>query len=119
MKGEKPLLKAKVPSKWIKVMSEIADSRVKISQKKIKGTLELTCNKPNGVVVARALIVSYRKVPHIEDVLTFFCCEPSFNLDLIVIAPTTNDAVYASIDNRKINVETSLKKFTYNDVFAD
>jgi len=62
IKGETPLVEADVPSEWIKVISEIADSRVKISQKKIKGTLELTCKKPNGVVVLRNALKKAKSV---------------------------------------------------------
>jgi len=46
----------------VEVISEIADSRVKISQKKIKGTLELTCKKPNGVVVLRNALKKAKSV---------------------------------------------------------
>ncbi|MHA2408050.1 MAG: translation initiation factor IF-2 subunit alpha [Candidatus Ranarchaeia archaeon] len=53
LSGEKTLIKAKIPSEWVKAISEIAELKIKISLMKVKGTLELTCYKHNGVEVLR------------------------------------------------------------------
>jgi translation initiation factor 2 subunit 1 len=85
MKGEKPLVEAKVTSEWIKVLSEIAESRIKISLKKIKGILELTCNRPNGVEVLRA---GFKKAKNIEksenaDVNIYVIGAPRYRIEVL------------------------------------
>jgi translation initiation factor 2 subunit 1 len=85
MKGEKPLVKANVPSEWIKAMSEIADSRIKISQKKIKGILELTCNRPNGVEVLRASLKKAKDIEKSEnaDVDIYVIGAPRYRIEVL------------------------------------
>jgi translation initiation factor 2 subunit 1 len=83
MKGKTPLVKAKVPSEWIQVIAEIADSRIKIPKKKIKGTLELICNKPNGVIVLRN---AFKKAKNLRkndaDVKVYVIGAPRYRIEV-------------------------------------
>ena len=53
IQGEKSLLKAKIPSDWVKTIAEIAEANIRIPLMKVKGTIELTCSASNGVTVLR------------------------------------------------------------------
>jgi translation initiation factor 2 subunit 1 len=83
MKGERPLVKANVPSEWIQVIAEIADSRIIIPKKKIKGILELTCDKPNGVVVLRN---AFKKAKNLRkndaDVKVYVIGAPRYRIEV-------------------------------------
>jgi len=85
MEGEEALVKANLPSEWVKVISEIAESKIKISLIKVKGTLELTCSKPNGVAV---LIDAFKKARNIRkpdnsDVRIFVIGAPKYRVEVL------------------------------------
>jgi translation initiation factor 2 subunit 1 len=63
MKGRAALKEANIPSNWAEELFEIAESRIQIPQKTVRGILELTCNAPNGVKVLRD---AFKKVNTIE-----------------------------------------------------
>jgi translation initiation factor 2 subunit 1 len=62
MNGEEALTEIKIPSNWVKVLSEIAESRINIPLKKVRGDLKLTCTTPNGVEVLRDAFKKITKI---------------------------------------------------------
>lgn len=48
--GVEALLKAGIPKEIAEVLTEIAKERIRVSVVKVKGTLNLTCIKPDGVL---------------------------------------------------------------------
>lgn len=85
IKGEKALSKAKIPAKWSKVLSEVAKSMIKISRVKIKGILELTCSKPNGVIILKD---AFKKAKNIEklgntEIRFFVMGAPKYRIEVL------------------------------------
>jgi len=81
---EKPLLKAKIPPDWVKVVSDLAESKVRIPLMKVKGTMELTCSKPNGVTVLRDAFTKAKKVrkPENADVKIYVTGAPKYRVEV-------------------------------------
>ena len=84
VKGEKPLIKAKIPPNWVKVVYDLAESNVRIPLMKVKGTMELTCNKPNGVTVLRDAFKKAKKVrkPENTDVKMYVTGAPKYRVEV-------------------------------------
>ncbi len=67
-KGEKPLLEAGISEEWSKVVAELAKLYVEIPKVRIKGVLELTCLKRNGVEVIKKALIATRNAAKNGDV---------------------------------------------------
>ncbi len=63
VKGEDALTEASIPSDWAKAIAAIAEVRVTIPLKTVKGVLEVTCGRPNGVEVLKD---AFEKATNIE-----------------------------------------------------
>jgi len=63
VKGEDALTEANIPSNWAEAIAEIAEARVTIPLKTVKGVLEVTCSRPNGVDVLKD---AFEKATNIE-----------------------------------------------------
>lgn len=62
-RGEQPLLEAGVSEEWSKVVAELAKAYIEIPKVKIKGVLELTCLRRDGVeAIKKALIAAEETV---------------------------------------------------------
>lgn len=59
--GANLLIEEGVPKDIATVLEEIAKERIRISMVKIKGTLELSCTKPNGVNLIQQVLLSAQK----------------------------------------------------------
>ncbi len=65
--GETTLLKANIPQEWATALSEVARSKIRLQRMKIRGVLEMSCAKPNGVELLREAFskaIGVRKPPH-------------------------------------------------------
>jgi len=84
VKGEKPLIKAKIPPDWVKAIYDLAESKVRIPLMKVKGTLELTCSKPNGVTVLRDAFRKAKTVrkPENADVKIYVTGTPKYRVEV-------------------------------------
>lgn len=63
-RGEEALARARVPSEWASLLTEIAKAKIKVRRVRIRGVLELTSSRPDGVEVLRRAFkkaVSVRK----------------------------------------------------------
>jgi translation initiation factor 2 subunit 1 len=84
IEGDKPLLKAKIPSKWVKTIAEIAEANIRIPLVKVKGTLEVTCTASNGVTVLRNAFNKAKKVrrPENTDVKVYVTGAPKYRVEV-------------------------------------
>ncbi len=84
IQGEKPLLKAKIPSDWIKTITEIAEANIRIPLMKVKGTFDITCNASNGVTVLRKAFKKAKKVrqPDNADVKIYVTGAPKYRVEV-------------------------------------
>lgn len=79
------LAKANMPSDWAAVLAELAKSKVKIPRMKARGTLELSCSKPNGVSVLRDAFkkaMSIKK-PENADVKIYATGAPKYRIEVL------------------------------------
>jgi translation initiation factor 2 subunit 1 len=84
MNGEEALTQANIPSDWAVVLAEIAESRIRIPRKKVRGTLELTCNRPNGVEVLKN---AFKKAENVEktenaDIHIYVLGSPRYSIEV-------------------------------------
>ena len=84
IQGEKSLLKAKIPSDWIKTITEIAEANIRIPLMKVKGTIELTCTASNGVTVLRNAFKKAKKVrrPENADIKIYVTGAPKYRVEV-------------------------------------
>ncbi|MEM5804293.1 MAG: S1 RNA-binding domain-containing protein [Candidatus Aenigmatarchaeota archaeon] len=59
--GYKTLLKRGVSEEWARTIKEVAEETMEIKEKELKGTLELTCYKPNGAEIIRKVLSDAEK----------------------------------------------------------
>ncbi len=52
-RGEEALIKANIPNDWASVLTEVAKAKVKVPKVRIRGLLELTSTRPDGVEVLK------------------------------------------------------------------
>jgi len=85
LSGDKALGKTKIPSEWVKTISEIAESKIKISLMKVKGTLELTCHKHNGVEVLRSAFLKAKNVrkPENAAINIYITGAPKYRIEVL------------------------------------
>ncbi len=92
LQGKKALVKTKIPTEWADILSNIAKSKLKIPLMKVKGTLDLTCVKPNGVNVLKQAFIKAKKVrkPATSDIRFYVIGAPKYRVE--VTAKTYKDA---------------------------
>ena len=92
LQGKKALAKKKIPSEWTDVLAEIAQSKLNIPLMKVKGTLNLTCVKPNGVNVLKKAFTKAKKIrkPATSNIRFYVIGAPKYRVE--VTAQTYKDA---------------------------
>lgn len=65
--GVDPLVEAGVPKDIAAALAEVAKDKIRPPMVKIKGTLELRCMKPNGVMYIRDALLSAEKIEKPKD----------------------------------------------------
>jgi len=65
--GDEALTKAGVPGNMAKVLAEIAQTKIRIPKVTIRGVLELTCFKPNGVGIIRGALINAKNIEKPPD----------------------------------------------------
>jgi translation initiation factor 2 subunit 1 len=83
--GQQALSKIGIPSDWADLLTELAVSNIKISRVKIRGNLELTSTKPNGVdilknVFAKAIGI---KKPSGSTIKLFTIGAPRYRIEIV------------------------------------
>ncbi len=84
LEGDKSLLKAKIPSKWVKTIAEIAEANIRIPVVKVRGTLDVTCPASNGVTVLRNAFGKAVKVrrPENADIKVYVTGAPKYRVEV-------------------------------------
>lgn len=83
-KGELVLTKCGVPSDWANVLTEVARMKIKTPKIKIRGNLELTCTKPEGVTVLKNVFAKAMNVkkPEGSDIRVFTIGAPKYRVEV-------------------------------------
>ncbi len=104
-KGESVLAKAGVPPDWASVLAEIARAKIKTSKIKIRGNLELTSTKPDGVTVLKSVFNKAKNIkkPEGSSIRAFTIGAPKYRIE--VTAENYKDAE----DLLERYVQTALK----------
>jgi len=66
--GPEPLIEAGLLKDLATTIAEVAKEKIKLPLVKVKGTMELQCLKPNGVVYIRDALLSAQKIEKPEEV---------------------------------------------------
>lgn len=83
--GVAPLTKANIPLDWATVLVEIAKAKVRIPRMKVRGTLELSCTKPNGVTILREAFKKAMgiKKPENADIRIYVTGAPKYRIEVL------------------------------------
>ncbi|MFQ6010088.1 MAG: translation initiation factor IF-2 subunit alpha [Candidatus Aenigmatarchaeota archaeon] len=54
--GYRLLIKRGIPEEWAKTIREVAEETMEIKERELKGILELTCSKPDGIEVIKKVL---------------------------------------------------------------
>ena len=65
--GGEVLTKLDIPKDLAKVISQVAEERIKVKMVKVKGVLEVRCSKPNGVKCIQDAFISAGKAHRAKD----------------------------------------------------
>jgi translation initiation factor 2 subunit 1 len=92
LQGKKAVAKKKISSEWADVLSEIAQSKLKIPLMKVNGVLDLTCVKPNGVNILKQAFTKAKKIrkPTTSNIRFYVIGAPKYRVE--VTAQTYKDA---------------------------
>lgn len=61
-RGKEVLIEAGIPEDWAKVLAEIAKDKIKVPRVKVRGILELTCTKSDGVEVIKRAFSKAKRI---------------------------------------------------------
>jgi translation initiation factor 2 subunit 1 len=64
--GREILEKKKIPARWIKVMSKVAEKQMEIKEVPIKVILEITCPKSGGIDIIKKVLLDAQKKYSVE-----------------------------------------------------
>jgi translation initiation factor 2 subunit 1 len=67
-KGEEIIERLKIPSEWAIAIIDVAKQKVKLPTVKIKGNLELTCAKPDGIDVIKKILIDLKNLKRSKKV---------------------------------------------------
>lgn len=77
--GYKTLLKRGLSEDWAKIIKEVAEETMEIKERKLEGTLEITCSKPNGVDIIRKVLADTEK----KGVTIRYISAPKYSISFI------------------------------------
>ncbi len=83
--GADALLELGVPVDVATVLAEIAKEKIKIPMVKVRGTLNLTCTKPDGVLVIKNALLSAQKIerPHGAEISISVVAAPRYRIEVL------------------------------------
>ena len=65
--GPKVLTEMGVPESLAKAFADVAEERIRVKMVKVKGTLEIRCNAPNGVKIIKDSFLNVKKTEKTKD----------------------------------------------------
>ena len=82
--GIEVLTKLDIPEDLAKVIAQVAEERIKIKMVKVKGVLEVRCNKPNGVKCIQDAFISAKKSNEAKDakIVFFVIATPRYSVEV-------------------------------------
>jgi len=82
--GPDPLIEAGIPKELATTIAEVVKGKIKLPLVKIKGTLELRCMKPNGVVHIREALMNAQKVekPEGTKIHVYVVAAPKYAIEV-------------------------------------
>jgi translation initiation factor 2 subunit 1 len=85
LEGPDPLVEAGLPKDTATVMSEIAKDKIRPRMVKIKGTVELQCMKPNGIVYVKEALFDAQKVekPSDAEIRIYTVASPKYAIEVL------------------------------------
>ena len=83
--GVEVLLNLGVPETMAATIEDVAKEKIRLPMLKVKGTLELACTKPNGVVLIRDALRSAQKVSRSNDtdVRIYVVAPPRYRIEVL------------------------------------
>ncbi len=85
VEGEESLLKVGIMPEWASTLSEVAKSKIRINRVQIRGTLQLTCPKSNGVEIIRdafSKALGVRK-PKNTEIKIYLIGPPRYRIEVV------------------------------------
>ena len=97
--GVKPLQEIGLSEELAGALTEIAKEKIKITNVKVKGTLNITCTKPDGVLkIKKALIEAKRvKVPSGSNVRIYVVSPPRYRVEVTARDYKTANAILQKV----------------------
>ena len=82
--GIEVLTKLDIPEDLAKVIAQVAEERIKIKMVRVKGVLEVRCNKPNGVKCIQDAFISAKKSNEAKDakIVFFVIATPRYSVEV-------------------------------------
>jgi len=82
--GPHPLVEAGMPKELATTIAEVAKEKIRLPMVKIKGTLQLQCMKPNGVVYIRDALLSAQTVekPEGTKIHVYVVATPKYAIEV-------------------------------------
>jgi len=82
--GIEVLTKLDIPEDLARVIAQVAEERIKIKMVKVKGVLEVRCNKPNGVKCIQDAFISAKKSNEAKDakIVFFVIATPRYSVEV-------------------------------------
>jgi len=83
--GPSPLIEAGISRELATIIAEIAKEKIRLPMVKIKGTLELQCMKPNGVVHIRDALLNTQKIekPEGAKIHVYVVAAPKYAIEVL------------------------------------
>jgi translation initiation factor 2 subunit 1 len=83
--GAEVLTKIGVPEDLAKAFTEVAQERIHVKMVMVKGTLEVRCNKPNGVRLIQESFLSAKKAEKVKDanVRFYVAADPRYSVEVL------------------------------------
>jgi len=105
-KGEKVLIDAGIEESFATEVASVARAKIKVPRVEVKGILELSCTKPNGVKVIREAFAAARNVKKQRGVTVDFYVVGSPRYRVEVTARNYKEAERALNDSVQAAVQT-------------
>lgn len=83
--GEEVLTKIGVPTDIAKAMAEVGAERIRVPMVKVKGIVELRCNKPNGAKILKDAFLEARKAekPRGTKIRFYVVAAPRYSIEVM------------------------------------
>ena len=77
--GYKLLIKRGIPEEWAKTIKEVAEETMEIREREIKGVLELTCSKPEGMEIIKKVLKDAEK----KGFILRYISAPKYSISIV------------------------------------